>query len=133
MFYIWMIHYSLVKRIYKKRFKGFKRTVDGLSFFCSFILGLFILFLLIDKELFWKIIRSGIALAPIVGLVVVLMSIPFLFLSHKLTKKKIGVLRKVIIQTQNIKHFYSVLYVSFYISLFILMLIIGIISMPHYQ
>lgn len=133
MLYIWMIHYSLVKGIYRKRFKGFNRTVDGLAFFCSFLLFIFILVLLIDKELFWEIIRSGMTFAPIVGMIVALLSVPFLFFSRKLTKKKIGVLRKVINLTRNIKHMYSVLYVSFYISLFIIMLIVGISSMPYHH
>jgi hypothetical protein len=133
MYYLWMLHYSLVKRIYRKRIKGIKKGADSLAFLCLFLLILFILVLLTNKALLGKIIGSHVTLAPIGGAIAVIILIPLLFLCRGLTSKKIGVLRRVIIQTRNVKHIYSVLYVSFLAALYILTIVVPILTIPHHH
>jgi len=133
MYYLWMLHYSLVKRIYRKRIKGLKKGADGLAFLCLFLLFLFILVLFANKALLGKIIGSHITLAPIGGVIIAVITILLFFLSPRLTGKMIGALRKVIAQTRNVKYIYSVFYVSFFILLFILTIIIGVLTIPHHH
>ena len=132
LFYLKMLHYSLVKRIFINRSKYLKIKANRLTFLCSFLLSLFVLVLLTSRQTLWNTIMSRVTLAPIAGLIVAIISIPFLLFSNRhLTSKKFGILRRVVKQTRNVKHIFSVLYVCSFLMLFILMIAIGISARPH--
>jgi O-antigen/teichoic acid export membrane protein len=132
-YYIWTLHYLLVKKIYRKRIKGLKKGAWSLAFLCLLLLLIFILTLLMNKSLMGELIGSGVTLAPIGALIVALILIPILFLSQGLTRKKINTLRKVIVQTQNVKRIFSILYISFFILLYISTIIIWISTVPYHS
>jgi hypothetical protein len=121
-----MLHYSLVKGIYKKRWKiGFNQSVNTLAFGCFFLLFCFLLIFFIDKQLLWDIIRKRVPLGPMTK-GVLLLFVPFLFLMHsrKLNAEKIKIIRKIVIIKNRINRKYSILYVSFFILLFFLNFVI---------
>jgi hypothetical protein len=73
------LHYALVKGIYTKRWKnGFISSVAAFSFFCIFILFLFTVFVFIDKQLLWDIIRKRVPLGPLTKGVLLLI-VPLFF------------------------------------------------------
>jgi len=129
MYYLWIFHYSLVKGMYKKRWKGMTTSVDGLAFCCLFILSLFIFILFVDKELLWDVIRKRLPLGPLVrGGLIILAPVLFFLLSRRLTQHRIKTIRKVIGIKKKIKRGFSVLYVSAYIGIFILTLVVIALS-----
>ena len=132
LYYIWMLHYSLIKRIYRERRKKLKKVAGNIAFSCFFLLLLFILVLLSNKALLGNIIWSGVTLAPIGGAIVAILLIPLLFFYRGLTSKKIGILRKVVSLTRNVKHIYSLLYISFFVVLYLSTIIIMIATVPHH-
>ncbi len=132
MYYIWSLHYLLAKKIYRKRIKGLKKGAWSLAFLCVVILLLFTLTLLTNKALIGNIL-FGAALAPIGGLVFAIILIPLLLISRNLTSKKVNVLRKVIIQTRNVKRIHSILYVSFFVILYISTIIVWIMNVPYHH
>jgi hypothetical protein len=120
-YYFWMLHYSLVKKIFRKRRKSLKKSTWNLAFLCICLLFISVGVFIANKISLRSLITSKVTLAPIGGLVAVIILIPILFLlSGPLTHKKISVLRRVVKKTQNIKYFYSVLYVCFYLMLYII-------------
>jgi len=133
MYYLWLLHYSLAKRIYRKRIKGLKKGAWSLSFLCIVLLLLFVTTLLTNKALMGGILGSRLTLAPIGGLIAVIILIPMLFLSRGLSKKKIGTLRKVIVQTRNVKRIHSILYVSFFMILYLSTIAIWISTIPYHH
>lgn len=132
-YYLWSLHYSLVKRIYRKRFKDLKLTAWSLAFGCLLWLILFVLVLVTNKVLLWKTINSNLAIAPIGALIIALIMILLLLIYRGITSKKISILRKVIKQTKNVKHIFSAFYVSFFILLFILTIFIGISTITYHH
>jgi hypothetical protein len=133
MFFLSVLHYSLVKGVYKKRWKGINNSISGLSFFCILILFLFLFFLFIDKELLWDIIRKRLPLGPMAkGIAIILLPIIILLSSVKINRNRIKTIRKVILIKRNFKFFHSVLYILFYITLFLSIFFISIISRPSY-
>lgn len=133
MYYFWMLHYSLVKRIYRKRIKGLKKGASNLAFLCVSLLLLSLLLLLTNKALVGKIIDSNVTLAPLGGAIAAIIIIPFLFLWRGFTSKKIGILRRVIYRTRDIKHIHAVLYVSFFVGLYILTFVTLILTIPSHK
>lgn len=133
-YYLWMIHYSIVKKTYRKRRKNFKETISFQAVFYSFIFFFFVFVSLINKELLWRAINSHVPLAPLGGLLGVIIILLILLSSHRLTNRKVSILRKVSRQTRNIKHVYAILYACSFGVLFILTIIIGLSSwMPSYS
>ncbi len=133
MFFLSVLHYSLVKGVYKKRWEGINNSISGLSFFCILILFLFLFFLFIDKELLWDIIRKRLPLGPMAkGIAIILLPIIILLSSVKINRNRIKTIRKVILIKRKFKFFHSVLYILFYITLFLSIFVIGIISRPAY-
>jgi hypothetical protein len=129
MFYLWVLHYSLVKGIYKKRWKEMTTSADALAFACLFLLSFFVFMLFVDKELFWDIIRKRLPLGPMAkGILVLLTPILIFMLSGRLTKQKIKTIRKVVKLKNGIKRIYSILYVVFFVILFFGAFLIGILS-----
>lgn len=129
MYYLWILHYSLVKGIYKKRWKEMTTSADALAFACLFLLLFFIFMLFVDKELLWDVIRKRMPLWPMVkGILLLLAPILIFMLSGRLTKQKIKTIRKVIQVKSRIKRVYSGLYVGFFVILFVLSFLIGILS-----
>ena len=116
---VWMLHYSLSKKILIIKGKGLKKVAWNLSFAYTLILTLFLTVLVINKDQLHSLVNSKIPLAPIGGLMVVLILIPifFMFAGPK-SNQKIKVLRKVVKMTHNINPFFSLLYGSFYFVLF---------------
>jgi hypothetical protein len=49
------------------------------------------------------------------------------------TSKKIGILRRVIYRTRDIKHIHAVLYVSFFVGLYILTFVTLILTIPSHK
>ena len=133
MFFLSVLHYSLVKGVYKKRWKGINNSISGLSFFCILILFLFLFFLFIDKELLWDIIRKRLPFGPLAkGIAIILLPIIILLSSVKINKNRIKTIRKVILIKRRFNFFHSFLYILFYITLFLSIFLIGIISRPNY-
>lgn len=129
MFYLWILHYSLVKGIYKKRWKGMTTSADALAFACLFLLSFFIFVLFVDKELLWDMIRRRIPLGPMVKGILALLAPIFIFLlSGRLTKQKIKTIRKFVKEENGIKRIYSILYIGFFVLLFVLSFLIVIFS-----
>ncbi len=129
MYYLWTLHYSLVKGIYRKRWKDMTTSADALAFACLFLMSFFIFMIFIDKELLWGVIRKQMPLGPMVkGIFALLAPIMIFLLSSRLTKQKIKTIRKVVNVKQRIKRVYSVLYVCFFLILFVLSFLIGIFS-----
>jgi hypothetical protein len=129
MYYLWILHYSLVKGMYKKRWKEMTTSVDGLAFCCLFILSLFIFILFVDKALLWDVIRKRLPLGPLVrGGLIVLAPVLFFLLSRRLTQHRIKTIRKVIKVKRKIKRGFSILYISAYISIFIFTLVLIALS-----
>lgn len=129
MYYLWILHYSLVKGIYSKRHKNLSTSADGLAFMCLLFFVLFVFVLFVDKELLWAVIQKRFPLGPMVkGMLILLTPILIFMLSGRLTKQKIKTIRKVIKVKSRIKPVYSVFYVSFFITLFVLALIIAALS-----
>ena len=133
MYYLWMLHYSMAKKIYKKRIKGLKKGAWGLAFLCIVISILFLLTLLSNKAILGDIMGSGLTLAPIGGLIAAIILIPLFFLSNGLTSKKISTSRKVIVQTRKIKRIHSILYVSFFVIVYISTIIIWKSSIHYHR
>jgi hypothetical protein len=117
-----MIHYSLVKGVYLKRWrKGFIQSVDTLSFACFFVLLSFYFILLIDKQFLWEIIRKRMPLGPMVkGILLLIVPILFILHSRKINAEKIKIIRKVIQLKKGIGRIYSILYISIFVILFLL-------------
>ena len=133
MFFLSVLHYSLVKGVYKKRWKGINNSISELSFFCILILFLFLFFLFIDKELLWDIIRKRLPLGPMAkGIAIILLPIIILLSSVKINRNRIKTIRKVILIKRRFNFFHSVLYILFYITLFLSIFFIGIMSRPSY-
>jgi hypothetical protein len=129
MYYLWIFHYSLVKGIYRKKHKNLSTSADGLAFMCLLFLTLFIFILLVDKEMLWDLIRKRLPLGPLItGILMLLIPILLFLLSGRLTKQKIKTIRKVIKRKSGLKHAYSVLYVSFFVALFVMAMIITALS-----
>lgn len=129
MYYLWVLHYSLVKGVYRKRWKGMANSIDGLAFFCLFIFSFFLFILFVDKALVWEVIRKRLPLGPMfrAGLIV-FAPIMFFLLSRRLTQHRIRTMRNVLNLTKGLKRIYSVLYICVYVSLFILTLIIIVLA-----
>lgn len=133
MFFLSVLHYSLVKGVYKKRWKGINNSISGLSFFCILILFLFLFFLFIDKELLWDIIRKRLPFGPLAkGITIILLPIIILLSSVKINKNRIKTIRKVILIKRRFNFFHSFIYILFYIFLFLSIFFIGIISRLNY-
>ena len=129
MYYLWIFHYSLIKGLYTKRWKGMTNSVDGLAFCCLLFLTLFFLILFIDKELLWEIIRKRFPLGPMVkGVLLLLTPMMVFLLSGRLTKQKIKTIRRVIKIKRKLNRVYSIIYVSIFASLFILTFVIAALS-----
>ena len=129
MYYLWILHYSIVKGIYRKRHKNLSTSADGLAFMCLLFLAVFIFMLFVDKDLLWNVIRKRLPLGPLVkGILVLLVPILLLVLSGRLTKQKIKTIRKVIKIKNLIKRSYSILYVGFFTALFVLAIVIAALS-----
>ena len=129
-YYLWILHYSIVKGIYRKRHKNLSTSADGLAFMCLLFLAVFIFMLFVDKDLLWNVIRKGLPLGPLVkGILALLAPILLLVLSGRLTKQKIKTIRKVIKIKNRIKRSYSILYVGFFTALFVLAIVIAALSM----
>ena len=130
MYYLWILHYSIVKGIYRKRHKNLSTSADGLAFMCLLFLAVFIFMLFVDKDLLWNVIRKRLPLGPLVkGILALLAPILLLMLSGRLTKQKIKTIRKVIKIKNRIKRSYSILYVGFFTVLFVSAIIIAALSM----
>jgi NADH:ubiquinone oxidoreductase subunit 6 (subunit J) len=128
-YYLWILHYSIVKGIYRKRWKGMTTSADALAFACLLLLSFFVFVLFVDKELLWDVIRRRMPLGPMVkGILALLAPIMIFLFSGKLTKQKIKTIRKVVKEKNRIKRIYSILYVSFFVMLFVLAFLIGILS-----
>ena len=133
MFFLSVLHYSLVKGIYKKRWKGINNSISGLSLCCILILFLFLFFLFVDKELLWEIIRKRLPLGPLAkGIAIIMLPIIILLPSIKINRNRLKTIRKVVLIKRNFKYSHSVLYILFYITLFLSIFFIGIISRPSY-
>lgn len=129
MYYLWILHYSIVKGIYRKRHKNLSTSADGLAFMCLLFLAVFIFMLFVDKDLLWNVIRKRLPLGPLVkGIFALLVPILLLVLSGRLTKQKIKTIRKVIKIKNRIKRSYSILYVGFFTALFVLAIVIAALS-----
>ncbi len=129
MYYLWILHYSLVKGIYKKRYKNLSTSVDGLAFCSLIILSLFIFILFVDKDILWNVIRKRLPLGPLVkGGLVLLVPILFFLLSRRLTPRRIRTIRRVIELKKKLKRSFSIAYVSVYIGMFILTVVLIAIS-----
>ncbi len=129
MYYLWILHYSIVKGIYRKRHKNLSTSADGLAFMCLLFLAVFIFMLFVDKDLLWNVIRKRLPLGPLVkGILALLVPILLLVLSGRLTKQKIKTIRKVIKIKNRIKRSYSILYVGFFTALFVLAIVIAALS-----
>jgi p-aminobenzoyl-glutamate transporter AbgT len=129
MYSMWIFHYALIKGIYKKRHKNLKIAVDNLATICLIILVLFILILFIDKEIIRNIYRHRIPMGPIIkGILFLLLPVFILFISNKLTKKKVKTIRRTIQVMSQVPKAYSVLYVFLFIGLFIVTIFIAAIS-----
>ena len=129
-YYLWILHYSIVKGIYRKRHKNLSTSADGLAFMCLLFLAVFIFMLFVDKDLLWNVIRKRLPLGPLVkGILALLVPILLLMLSGRLTKQKIKTIRKVIKIKNRIKRSYSILYVGFFTALFVLAIVIAALSM----
>lgn len=121
MFFLWMMHYSLVKGVYRRRWKGMTSSADGLAFFCLFVLALFLVVLLIDKELIWALSRKRLSLAPMVmGLALLLTPLLVFLLPKRLSKKKIRYLRRIVELKKGFRRIHSVLYICFFLSILVL-------------
>jgi len=130
MYYLWILHYSIVKGIYRKRHKNLSTSADGLAFMCLLFLAVFIFMLFVDKDLLWNVIRKRLPLGPLVkGILALLVPILLLMLSGRLTKQKIKTIRKIIKIKNRIKRPYSILYVGFFTVLFVSAIIIAALSM----
>lgn len=130
-YYLWMLHYAVVKRIYRKRVKLVPKIADALAFSCILLLLVFILILVVNNTFLNSILKSNITIAPIACLFGAIVTFIFKMLTPRVTDKMIGDLRLVVNKTQNLKHIYSVLYVSFYFLLFIAIIFISIWSVTH--
>ena len=132
LYYFWILHYSLVKKIFRKRRKSLKKSAWNLALLCICLLIISVAVFIANKDSLRSIMTSSITLAPIAGFVAVIILIPiFLLLSGPLTNKKILLLRRAIKKTQNFKFIYSVLYVSFYLVLYIISITTLILTRPH--
>jgi hypothetical protein len=125
MYYLWVLHYSLIKGLYKKRWKEMSASIDGLAFCCLFILSLFLCILFIDKAFLWELIRKRLPLGPFFkGVLVVFVPIVFFLLSRPLKQSRIRTIRKVIKLKSKINLRFSQLYIFVYISMFIFSLVL---------
>ena len=125
MYYLWILHYAIVKGIYK-RWKGMTEAASGLSFCCLIVFSLFVLILFIDSDLLWQIIRRRLPLGPMVkGIFILLIPIFYWLYSLKVTKQKIKRIRRVILIKRKFNRTFSLLYVSFFAVLFMLTFIIS--------
>lgn len=116
MYYLWILHYSLVKGVFRTRWKGLTNSIDGLAFGCLFMLSLSIFLLFVNKELLWDVIRKRMPLGPMAkGILLILAPLMIFMLSGRLTKQKIKTARKVIRIKSKINRLFSVLYISFFI------------------
>jgi len=131
MFILLVVHYSILKRLYRKRHKNLRFSVDGLAFLCILSLAIFIWTLFIDPVTIWNHsgnrnpIKSRIDILAIIG-VLLIMS----FLVDKFLKVKFQELRRVIFLTRRIKRYISFIYLSIYLSLFIISFLIVINAKP---
>jgi len=129
MYHLWILHYSLIKGIYRRRHKNLSTSADGLAFMCLLFLSLFVFVLVINKELLWEIIRKRFPLGPMfMGILILLTPILIFMVSGRLTPNKVRIIRKVIERKNKIKRAYSMLYVGFFVVLFVLTMIIAALS-----
>jgi hypothetical protein len=132
-YYLWILHYSLAKKAYRKRTRV-KKGAWNLSITCSALLFLSILILSSNKLFIGNVINSGIVLAPIGGLIGVLITIPLIYLCQKVPRiKKIKTFRIVIKQTKNIKQWHAILYACLYAALYLFSLFLLISTIPNHH
>lgn len=128
MYRLWIIHYAFVKGIYKKKRVLTNSSASALTTFCTVSLLLFIIAIVIDKDILWGIIDRNLPLGPMIkwlGLLLFFILIPFF--KPKLTARKIKYIRSIIIYVQRTKRIYFILYVIFYLILFAIALSIPVI------
>ncbi len=131
MYTIWLIHFALLKGNYEKRKwsdrKLLESTIVGLSIGCITMFLVFLFMLFIDKQAYrdeyyhhrtpWGPIGKGMAyiLLIIIGIISQLVKV-----KNKYHKK-----RKVVAVIQKTRKIHSRLYLCFYVTLFIIAILLG--------
>ncbi len=118
-------HYSILKKLYRKRHKDLKLAVFSLAFLCILLLTIFIWTLIIDPSTIWNHpgnrnpIKSRTDLIAIIGVLLILS-----FIWDGFVKNKVQKLRKVISLTNRLTRSFSFIYLSFYLILFVVSILI---------
>ncbi len=133
--YFWILHYAIVKKNYRKRHKHLSSATDNFAFACLLFLIGFIFMVFVDKDFLWDLIRKKrLPFGPIVrSLLFLLTPLLLIWMSGRLTKEKIGTIRKVIGKTKGIKRANAISYVSLFAILFISSFIILLKSRTPYN
>ena len=133
LYFLSVFHLSMVKGVYnrQKRWKGSAEQADNLALICLLMLCFSLFVFLIDKELLLDLVRRrvfvGWKLTSLFS--IFLMPLLFYLYSRRLTPRKIGIIKKVIIFQWKIKRVYSIVYVCFYTCLFLVSIFVGILKM----
>jgi uncharacterized membrane protein len=123
MYYLIVLHYSLIKGLYRVRHKNLNEMYQGAGFLCFFILIFSLVFVSIDKDWIWEPNRKLKLRALGLG-IIILITMFFYILSSKIPKKnKIKAIRKVL----RLKSKLSIVYSVTYVIIFVLILFGGII------
>jgi TRAP-type C4-dicarboxylate transport system permease large subunit len=126
----YLIHYTLIKGLYRKaRYKKqISTAVDSISVACLIVLILSIA-VLIDNDFLWDLKRFRDSKTIIISAIIatfVLFMIVFTSFPKRQTIKWMRIKRKMITLTHDLRQIYSVLYLLFYLILIILTLTITI-------
>ncbi len=118
MYYLLVLHYSLIKGLYRVRHKNLNEMYQGAGFLCFFILILSLVLVSIDKEWIWGPNRKTKLRALGLG-ITILITIFISLLSSKVSRKnKIKTIRKVLRLKSRLSFGYSVAYMIFFVLIF---------------
>jgi hypothetical protein len=130
MFTICTIHYLILRKLYRKRYKNYKLSLDALAFACIFLLFFFFWSLIIDPSTLSTHPgnRNPIKSRPDLIIMIFALIIGSVLID-KSVKNKTNKIRRAIHLTRNVSRIISILYLSIFIVIFVtsFLILIGII------
>ncbi len=134
--YLWLLHYSLIQRLARKRFIGFPNQMEqsAIAFLCVLSVGVFAI--IVDKQWLSSLYQrpSKLLLGPIIKMFGFVLFLPFcIYFPHKFSiRDKSQKIREIIIFRNKISPLISKLYICLIFGLFIMGILCIFQSFPTY-
>ena len=130
MFTICTIHYLILRKLYRGRYKDYKLSLDALAFLCVLLLVFFCWILIIDPSTLLNHSRSHNPIKSRIDLIIIVFVLIIgSVLINKNVKNRSKKIRKAISITRNVTRMNSFFYLSIFILMFVtsFLILIGVI------